>query len=354
MKALPIITTVLRSGHNPGDTFIGIGMQWMLEQVAGRELPWHLVSKFEREETAKPDTRGYTDRIIAESPLIVYGGMPQYNNYSQWKFRYDDEYWSEVLNPTGADILTLAGGSGCPGVTTSPEAWAEECANDSDTVRIINQRTERTRLFTVRDRHAKALLDRLGIESHLIPCTAIYAGEWGGITYRPTPKRVAIVPNGMDPTANDAREEAQRWVAIAELVKRAGYVPVFLYHGSGERDTIDATGHPYDSFYSNSYHTLLRYYGTVEGVISARLHGSLTAWGIGAERVLNLTIDSRGYAVEEVGVANYEWPTKKSPNEVVGTFMMEGEVDRADRDERKDATLDRYRSLISPILTEHL
>lgn len=344
MNALPIITTTVRSGHNPGDTFIGIGMQWMLEQVAERPLPWHLVSKFKREED---DVRKYSEWIIDRSPLLIYGGMPQYNNYSQWKFEYDDEDWVKTINTRASKVLVLAGGSGCTDPSVTPKEWAKECADDEATRGIIKQRTKKAALFTVRDRHAKELLDALDIENHLIPCTAIFAGRWGNVTYNPVPKRIAIVPNG-----TDDREELERWVKIAELVKMSGHDPVLLCHSTKERDGLNALKPPFPVFYSNDYYALLRYYGTVQGVISARLHGSLTAWGIGVDRILNLTIDSRGYAVEEVGVANYVWPGNKIPEAVVGEFLGEPSVniDDADRQAKMDGALESYRGVIAPHL----
>lgn len=32
---LPIISTLVRAEHNPGDTFIGLGGQYLLERVLG-------------------------------------------------------------------------------------------------------------------------------------------------------------------------------------------------------------------------------------------------------------------------------------------------------------------------------
>lgn len=342
MTTLPIITTYSRSRHNPGDTFIGEGVRYVCECAVGHELPWQILSKFRPEQwdEAVPD--------MVASPLTIYAGTPQYNNYSKWVFDYDDELWNRVINPNKIPVAVLAGGSGEPDPHVTPEEWACELCEDSETVRIIQQRTEYAKLFTVRDRHSKALLDRLEIESTLIPCTAIFAGDYVNVTHAPVGKRVAVVPN-----EHEDSDASERWITLAQLLTDAGYVPVFVCHGRTEYDALQRTETDIPIFYTNDYYALLRFYGTCEGIVSARLHGTLTAWGIGVTHALNLTIDSRGYAVEECCVENMilsDYEQKDIADRFINIAQSIGRR-TFDRVQIKEETANQYSELLRPLLT---
>lgn len=340
-KTLPIITTYSRCRHNPGDTFIGEGLRYVAELAAGCPLPWQILSKFRPEqwEEAIPD--------MARSPITLYAGTPQYNNYSKWKFDYDDELWSRVINPNEIPVAVMAGGSGEPDPHVTPEEWAKELCDDEATVRIINQRMQFAKLFTVRDRHSKALLDRLGIESTLLPCTAIFAGDYAGIVHAPIKGRIAVVPN-----KHEEPEVSGWWLTLAQLLKDQGYDPVFVCHERVEFDALQRTETTIPVYYTNDYYALLRFYGTCDGIISARLHGALPAWGIGVTHALNLTLDSRGYAVEECGIENAILNDSEPRDiadrfaEIVSTLGQRGD----DRLRIRSATAMSYAELLRPLL----
>lgn len=368
MHSLPFITTSVRAGHNPGDTFIGLGAQYVCEAAADRVLPWHILCRFGYDENVGDDhhrQRDFALRCLAQSDLAVYGGMPQYNDYSKWKFPYDDELWRDVINPSGARVIVLAGGSGEPDPTKPPEQWARECAADSETVRIIKQRTESGVLFTVRDRYAKALLDELGIESHLLPCTAVFAGSqaygsrvaeegggWDG-------KKMLIVPQSI---GRDDRETARFWVDIARRFDGYGYDVTIVCHQPSDRDAIEAVaGDGAPVFYADDYATLLRFYrrNAGAGLISGRLHSTLVAWGLGAQYIVNVTIDSRGYAVEEVGKANPDATIENvvktpdlRPSHIIDRYMALDKEGDMMRKIDLQGIEEEYTKLLRPFFTE--
>lgn len=81
-------------------------------------------------------------------------------------------------------------------------------------------------------------------------------------------------------------------------LQQNGYDVRVLCHAYREytalRDTIPSKA----LWFHGDPYTLLRQYAAAHTVVSARLHGSLPAYGIFGTRVLNLSVDVRGSAVE--------------------------------------------------------
>ena len=345
-KTLPIITTTSRSGGNPGDTYIGTGLQWLVEQVTGPDTPWYLVSKF----TEKAFVKELPE--MSRAGVALYAGTPQYNRYSDWKFWYDDELWRKHINPGKIPVAVFAGGAGHPKAKLTPEEFAEECAEDRKTRKILKERTKHALCFTVRDAHSHALLNRLDIPNTYLPCSATFSG----LSYRIQPDvvegRVAIV--SPKPTfVHEAKPEhvIERFLAIHNAVREEGYRPVMVCHTSrgyeAYRDILPAS----EVFYSNDYHALLKYYARCEGIISARLHATLPAYGIGSiSRVVNVSVDIRGNAVDPLGIPNLAYHDA-TPDRVLGLFLQ-NRIDDEQRTRRLKEVTRQYGTIIRRALTE--
>ncbi|MCB0711163.1 MAG: polysaccharide pyruvyl transferase family protein [Ignavibacteriae bacterium] len=342
-KTLPLITITVRSTHNPGDVYIGTGLQWLVEQVTGEGTPWQLVDKIvqERFEELLPE--------IKKVGIALYGGTPQYNNYSHWKFWYDDELWKKYINPNRIRVAVFAGGAGHVDPHISPEEFADHCISDRKTVRIIRRRAKHALCFTTRDQHSHVLLNRLGIANTLLPCTATFSGFYYRIAPTPVEGRVAIVPPMPTFVPNTTEEHViERFLSIHKEVKAAGFNPVLVCHWDAEYKAFRELLPENEIFYTNDYHALLKYYGTCEGIISARLHATLPAWGIGSvQRVVNVSIDSRGNAAELVGVPNLGY-SEATPERVMEAFTQV--IDNQDRTYRLVETIDAYTAIIRDAL----
>ncbi len=335
-KSLPIITTTTRHRNNPGDTYIGTGLQWLIEQVTGRDTPWYIVSKFTPSEFVRelPEMK--------RAGVAIYAGTPQYNKFSDWKFWYDDELWRKHINPNKIPVAVFAGGAGHPKPDITPERFAKECARDRMTRKIMRARTKHAVCFTVRDEHSHAFLDRLEIENHLLPCSATFAGKFYRVAPDPVSKRVAVVSakptfvQGVEPQA-----VIDRFLGIARTLKEGGYRPVMVCHNAAGyaayRDLL-----PHDEvFYSNDYHALLKFYGSCEGIVSARLHATLPAFGIGGvNRLVNISIDVRGNAVDQLGIPNVSYA--RATPETVLSMLETNVVDDRARTSLLSQAADRY------------
>lgn len=340
-RTLPIITTHARSDHNPGDIYIGAGAQWVCEQVAGEALPWKIIDKFDKNHLRE------SAGAMKNAGLTIYGGTPQYNRYSEWKLWYDDEFWRKLINPNNIPVAVLAGGSGTYR-DESPERWVKRMTSDKLTMKIINQRRPNAECFTVRDKHSHALLNAMEIDHSLLPCTAVFSGHYHDVPFNPVEGRVAIVPP--TPTAINkvpAERVIDRFKQLMDAMREAGKRPVLVCHLVEDADAFTEAGET-DIFFTTDYVPLLKFYGTCEGLISARLHGTLPAWGIGARSVVNITIDSRGWAAEEIGVENLLWDDA-SVDALMEKYHGPGRVDDRQRDAILEQTLEGYRSVLKPV-----
>ncbi len=174
MTHIPLITTTGRTDPNPGDTFIGVGLQYLFEQVLGPQV-WVLIDRF-----SPKGFQGYAD-VIRNTPFLVYGGMSQYNNYDDWKHWYDDAMWRDFIIRWGLKIFTMAGGAGFSHPNISIDEYVAHCMRSKKTQRIIRQRVDPSLCFTVRDAYAHALLNALDIPNTYLPCSSIWASQMWNI-----------------------------------------------------------------------------------------------------------------------------------------------------------------------------
>ena len=177
------------------------------------------------------------------------------------------------------------------------------------TERIIRQRVEPSLCFTVRDAYAHALLNALDIPNSYLPCAAVWASKmWNIKPTRQRPYLILVPPSPRHtpkrtgrrriPRRRRLQQFADSWKSFYTTLKQNGYDVRVLCHAYREYTALrDAIPSEALWFHGDPY-TLLRQYASAHTVVSARLHGSLPAYGICGTRVLNLSVDVRGAAVE--------------------------------------------------------
>lgn len=286
---------------NPGDNYIATGMMHLFTKAAGRPLRWFGVSKFSRE-----DAMEHADQI-RKAGFIVIAGTPQYNRYSDWCFWYDREFWSECVAANGLTAYPLAGGSGYPSNTMTPDEFAEYCLEDPETRDIISLRMKHAPFFVVRDPHADALLRRSGAESHLMPCTGFFSAISSNIAPPKQCELTAVVPP--DPASiaswylGENKAEGVRIIikSLTDTLIKAGHKPVVVCHGPRERDALDSLFGAQEIFYTNHGHAFLEFYATCKAMVSCRLHATLPMLGMPGKKVVHVAIDTRSSAVDAIG-----------------------------------------------------
>jgi hypothetical protein len=300
MLPIPLITTTVRTGHNPGDTFIGVGMQYLFEQALGPQQ-WLLVDRF------GPAGFREQESAIRAAPFVVYGGMPQYNNFDEWMHWYDWAMWRDYLLRWRLRVFAMAGGAGSRLGAVSVEDWVAGCLRSRRTVRILAARGRAVVCCTVRDPYAHALLNALGIGNRHLPCAALWATHMWGL--RPAAERpyLLVVPPSLgraaarwrvSARAASRRATAAAWAAL-HLALREVQGPVrMLCHTLRDYQALRGLIPDDELWHHGDAYTLLRQYTAAHTVLSARLHASLPAYGLVGTRVAHVSADVRGSAVE--------------------------------------------------------
>lgn len=308
---VPAVTRKSPNGGNPGDGFIFWGLQELWDNEFG-PTQWDLISKF----NDKDIKAGLNE--VRRSDALVYAGMPQFNNYDDWCLFYDEELWRDYINPTGVPTVHLAGGGGFPNPDMTPTEFADYCMASERTVDILKERFTNAKLITVRDFHAYELVRRIRPDVKVLPCTALFAAQRRNVEARRVPKRVALVPPtpNMFPDRHVGSGDAgikmegifNAFVNMRNQLLAAGYEPVIVCHGRAEFEAFRAGMRITPVFYTNCADSLLRYYGTCEAVVSARLHGAVCAYGIPGTAVVGIGIDTRMSAFDLLpGISQVKW-----------------------------------------------
>jgi hypothetical protein len=300
---VPVLTRSNPNSGNPGDVYICMGMQYLFEQAYGRPLNWLLLSKF------GPQDMEDNLRYIQEAGFLIYAGTPQYNNYDDWCFWYDRELWTDYIEKYDLDMYALAGGGGIPGPSKTPAEFAEHCISSELTCKMLKHREGLSKLITVRDPCASALLSRLEIKHRHLPCTAAWAAPYLGIQKKSNEYVALVLPNAgmvgkkLMGGASSAKEGATRQFElfndIADYLALRGKKPVFVCHWKPEYDFFSKHMPKHKIFFTNSVNDLLKFYARCELVVSARLHAALPAYGIPGTKVAGIKIDTRGTAMDK-------------------------------------------------------
>lgn len=293
---LPMISTLVRAEHNPGDTFIGLGGQYLIERVLG-PVNWLVINKFGK----KAAWERHKD-LIKEAGIVFYAGMPQYNNYDDWCMWYDKEMWNDIIVPWNLKIVSIAGGGGYPNAEWTPEEFSDHCMSSENTVKMLKNRDKSLVLTTVRDPHAHMLLNNIGIKNHHMPCSATFATRYCNLSADRDRDLVIIVPPAHTSMPSiyikENKEEETRilWLEIFTALKKEHKNVLVVCHFYQEYLSLRDYIAPEELFFTSDYISLLKIYTKAKLVVSSRLHGVLPAYGIPGTKVVSIAIDTRGHA----------------------------------------------------------
>jgi len=309
---VPILTTITRGNHNLGDTFIGLGMQYLFERVVDHPK-WLIVSKFDGTDGVRQ-----FEEYIREAGFMIFAGMPQYHDFNVRTDWHDDKLWEEVVQPWNVKMFTMAGGSGGLGPDVTPKEFTRHCLTVYNGIniapRLLQYRKDHSVAITTRDLPAHKLLQSAMVSNELLPCSATFATHKYGIKPAPNRNYVGLVlpqfpmvrlddipdqykqTNG-DPTEIKKKFVLEQFADIYNTLIKSGQHPKIICHERSEFDAVKSIIDVKDVFFSTDYFATLKFYSYCHSVISARLHGCLPAYGIPGTKVVGISVDVRGQAV---------------------------------------------------------
>ncbi|MCC6661311.1 MAG: methyltransferase domain-containing protein [Phycisphaerales bacterium] len=356
--------TTLR--QNVGDDFIREGVRAILDACGITHTPLYISKHDEasirerREDEAVAAADKYWDAdlvIHAGAPLYWYwrgrGGRPHRSVDAPWH-RW---YWSQrVVNPGRTNhptFLNLGAGAGFD--------WGDDGAafvEDRACAAFAREAGKRAALTVVRDALASAILSRLGVGHHTLPCPAFLA-----------PLRADAAPGGagaggtigvnLMPLAghNDLDPDFDRkgWPRVcARLLRelRASGPVMFVCHNADEATFAGPLAEPGEPvFVSPRWQEYAGVYSACRLVVSNRVHGAVYAAGFGVPSVL-LGKDSRARIADLIGVPVERAATLDPAR--VGAVVRELLARRDEEHHRllrlRGATLERYRRIVAPVV----
>lgn len=279
---------------NVGDCFIGHGLQYIIEKAIHPEpVEWVLMSRWE------PFTKDQIE-LMKTCDYIIYGGMPQYNNFEEWKFFYDDEIW-DYLNYVGVPILRLAGGGGYPSESITPDEFAEYLNKSILNKIILEKACKNTKLITTRDKMAQRYLETNNVKSTLLPCTGTFACMYHGIFNTDNQY------NAINITTEYIKDRLDNEQLITEFKDTKKFIEDFTQKPCKFFAQVNAGDYEYtkeqfgECVRFNNIKEMMDFYSHVDICITSRLHTALPIHGIGGRTVL-LRVDTRGIAGEELEI----------------------------------------------------
>jgi hypothetical protein len=299
MKTIKVafLTNVLRHiDHlNIGDVFIGKGLMWLLKKVEKDfQFNFFPVSRFSPWDEE-------TKEFVKSCDLIIYGGMPQYNNLDDWCFYYDDQMWNDIQE-TGVPVLRLAGGGGYPSITMTPEEFSSHLSKSQKTLEVLNRTLSFTKMITTRDPMAHIFLKEQGIANYYLPCSGTFACRFYGV-HSTTKEFNAIC------TSPHLYNHPNKEIHFNELKKIKKYFEVTFnkeckvicqVNISDKKYLIDEFGSE-SVFVASHIQEMIDMYSKIDICLTSRLHCALPIHGIGGRAIL-VRVDTRATAGEKLEI----------------------------------------------------
>lgn len=324
---IAFITTVAR---NPGDAFIRSGIEYLIQQYIphyhkvyvdkheyrnGREdgdIAQQIVRKgrqlFSGTRVGDTDPFADVDLIVQAGAPLYYISPDQKGSYASFSSSvttdWVDEVWLKgllrIANPP--PILNMAVG------TCQPfHSDTSEFDHSPALLEFVRKTVELCALTTVRERVALQLLEKCGLRTYFLPCTAIFAADNHRI-YPEQPQFVCLnfMPGGAHYTLGQ-EIDFQGWEttfrAIYDSLSKKHAV-VVMCHSPSEVLKVRALLPWADTFFSPNYTDYLEMYAKARFGIFNRVHGAIALAGFGRPAVV-VGNDTRALMGESMNLPTY-------------------------------------------------
>lgn len=314
-----IITTV---SHNVGDDFVREGIIYLLKQhFKGVTLKVENVHKhapvtvrygFEKVRNLRfsrlIDSLPFwvtKDRIL-EADLLVQSGAPVY-----WCHEVggghcaDNEWYTPLIRRRFARVkdkvpfINLAAGS-CQRYHSDGSEFLR-CSKD---IGYIRELYSIAKVTTVRDKLSKIILNSIGLDAPVIPCSSIFAREHLSVeTERADFVALNYMRGGAHYTFGQAID-ADRWETtfrdFYKIIRNKEHC-IFVCHNRDEVTEARRIDSRAEIFISRDYLDYVRFYAKAKFGIMNRVHGAFMIANFGRPSFV-VGNDSRARMVEEIGL----------------------------------------------------
>lgn len=351
MKKLSFITTV---NHNVGDDFVREGIKYLLRRYfSGQELIFENIHKhspitvrhgFEwlrSDRLCKVIDKilplGLTKDRVLDADIVVQSGAPVYwcHNVGGGHCAHNEWYTPLIkkryLKNKKAILLNLAAGT-CQRYDSDGSEFSR-CPVCS---KYIKEFFSLCNVTTVRDNLAKKVLNSIGLDAPLIPCSSIFAiNEYGLKGEDPEYVVVNYMRGGAHYTFGqeiDFKKWHKEFERFYYEIKKSERV-ILSCHNQEEIAEAKSIDQNAEIFYSpNNYLAYMKFYAKAKLGIMNRVHGAFLMASYGRPSIV-IGNDSRAKMANEIGLksvfvndANYHYlmsqyeDIKDNAGDFVGKF----------------------------------
>lgn len=250
---------------NPGDEFIRISIESLIEEASGWDINWLIYDR-------NPDIRNCRLPNISNSffeGTAPYVDMIVLAGTSEWAGPFMTELYRYSLR---FSVPVLAIGIGTPGFKVSLSRLEEH---------IFKAQTP---LIIVRDRATADMLYSYGVQSFVMPCPSLISPIMP--SYPSQINSLAIIWQFVESNQACTIGKGEALSALCNELRKTGYEVSIVVHYVEELQLVHGLNLECDVYYSyepRAYLDLLRQFDAVVGL---RLHGCLLALSLGRPAVL--------------------------------------------------------------------
>ncbi|MEP6933033.1 MAG: polysaccharide pyruvyl transferase family protein [Nitrospirota bacterium] len=318
------VTLITTIEHNVGDDFVREGILHLLDSIGvldsveliHKHSPITAVYGFEKYRTYRvsrvldPTIRvlRLRDRV-SESDVLVQSGTPVYWCHPDGPHCADNEWFDPLIRKRflsdrrGRAFLNIAGGS-CQRYH-SDGSEISSCQRCGDYIREF---FDSCALTILRDRLARTMLNRVGRDAQILPCTSIFARDRFGLM--PQAGEFVVIncmENGGHYTFGQAID-GDRWrlqfQQIAHLVRKMGRVVVACHSKEEERLAQSLVPDLERFLVPNDHLEFMKFYARARFGVVNRVHAGFMMASFG-KPVAVIGNDSRARMIENLSLQSH-------------------------------------------------
>jgi hypothetical protein len=321
MKRISYITTV---DHNVGDDFVREGITWLLKQTFKTETvtfenihkhaPVTVRKGFEKlryyplallVDTILP-LNEKNDRILS-SDILVQSGAPVYWCHEGITHCADNEWYRPLIrrrflkNKNRKLFLNIAAGTCQQYHSDGSEFFS--CKKDQAYIRELFSISDIT---TLRDALAKKVLNGLGLDAPLIPCSSIFAADNNNMHALPGEfVSLNFMSKAGHYTFGQKYDPAQWFKTFSEFYSRIKKHErcIFVCHNQEEIADAKKIDPEAEVFFSHDYRDYIKYYAKAKFGIMNRVHGAFIIASYGRPSFV-IGSDTRARMTQEIGLTH--------------------------------------------------
>ena len=329
MKKVCFITTI---NHNIGDDFVREGLKFLLQRHFGGDIEFSEIHKhapitvrYGFENTKNKLLSRLLDPIlplslsrdrVLEADIVVQSGAPVYwchndlgrdrlflrkigSHCAKNNGWYQPIVIKRLSRNKNSKFINLAAGT-CQRYHSDGKEfmYCSKCSN------YIKNLFERCDVTTVRDLLAKTVLNSIGLDAPLIPCSSIFAvdnfglqhesGEYLALNYMPEGGHYNLGQD-YDAVAWESTMRTLYW----KIMKQEKIV--FVCHDGKEVKAAKKIDPNSNIFFSNNFVEYMRFYSHAKFGIVNRVHGAFLMASFGKPSLI-IGSDSRAKMAETIGL----------------------------------------------------